>query len=98
MKNSPNTYGTRHKENLTRLARIEGQIRGLRRMIDDGAYCIDILTQLQAARSAMQALAMRILRKHMEVCVCGAARKGNSREIAAKIDELVRIISMTGSR
>lgn len=98
MKSAPNTYGTRHNENLARLARIEGQIRGLRRMIEDGSYCIDILTQIQAARSAMQALALKILRKHMELCVCGAARKGNPREIAAKLDELSRILSMTVNR
>ena len=98
MKPKPNTYGTRHNEQLDRLARMEGQIRGLRRMVESGAYCIDILTQIQAARSALQSLAVRILRKHMEHCVCAAARKGSAREVSSKLDELARMFSMTGAR
>lgn len=96
MQRKPNTYGTRHTAHTARLARLEGQVRGIRRMVGDGAYCIDILTQIQATRAALHSLALSILRKHLECCVCAAARKGDAREISAKLDELARILRMNG--
>ena len=83
---------TRHDENLPRLARIEGQVRGVRRMIEEGAYCIDILTQIHAARAALQAVAERVLRKHVEGCVADAMARGRKSDVDEKIDEIVNVV------
>lgn len=86
---------TRHDENLNRLARVEGQIRGIRRMIEEGAYCIDILTQLQAAQAGMAAVVRRIIRKHVGSCVMTAIRRGGERERKKKIEEIMTVIKRT---
>ncbi|MDO9541820.1 MAG: metal-sensitive transcriptional regulator [Kiritimatiellia bacterium] len=83
---------TTHNENLARLARIEGQIRGIRRMIKNEIYCIDILTQLQAAHCALQAVARKIFRKHVENCVASAIRSRSAKEIERKITEVMEIL------
>ncbi len=59
-------HTTTHSENIARLSRIEGQIKGVKRMIEEGEYCIDIITQVQAARSAMQSVSKIILEKHLK--------------------------------
>lgn len=87
---------TTHNENLARLARIEGQIRGIRRMIANGAYCIDILTQLQAAHCALRAVAQKVFRKHVENCVASAIRSRSAREIERKITEVMKILNRAG--
>jgi len=85
-------HKVRHNENLARLARIEGQVRGLRRMVEDGVYCVDIITQIQAAQSALGSVGRRILRRHMDHCVTDALA-GRSRKTAEeKIDELMKIM------
>ena len=61
---------------LARLRRIEGQMRGLQRMVDEDAYCIDILTQISAASRALQAVALEFLDAHLEHCVRDAIDKG----------------------
>ena len=61
---------------LARLRRIEGQMRGLQRMVDDDAYCIDILTQISAASRALQAVALELLDAHLEHCVRDAIDQG----------------------
>lgn len=83
---------TRHGENLGRLARVEGQVRGIRRMIEDGAYCVDIITQIQAAQSALAAIGKRILREHLDHCVVDAMRSRSRVEAGKKIDELMNIL------
>jgi len=83
---------TTHNENLARLARIEGQVRGIRKMISNGAYCIDILTQLQAAHRALQAVARKIFQKHAENCVAAAIRVRSAREMEQKIAEVMEIL------
>ena len=83
---------TRHTANLSRLARIEGQLRGVRRMIEEGAYCIEILTQIHAVRAALQSVAERILRKHVEGCVAEAIARGRSTDVERKIDELLAVV------
>ncbi len=83
---------TTHNENLARLARIEGQIRGIRRMIANKAYCIDILTQLQAAHRALHAVAQKIFRKHVENCVASAIRGRSPKEIEHKISEVMEVL------
>ena len=65
-------HKTRHDENQARLARIEGQVRGVKRMIDEGAYCVDILTQIHAVQSALGAVKQRIMHKHLDHCVADA--------------------------
>jgi CsoR family transcriptional regulator, copper-sensing transcriptional repressor len=61
---------------LKRLRRVEGQIRGLQRMVDDEAYCIDILTQVSAATKALETVALGLLDDHLAHCVVDAAREG----------------------
>lgn len=69
-----------------RLRRIEGQIRGLQRMVDEDAYCIDILTQVSAATRALQSVALELLDAHLEHCVRDAVNEG-SPDADAKIAE-----------
>jgi DNA-binding FrmR family transcriptional regulator len=71
---------------LRRLRRIEGQIRGLQRMVDDETYCIDVLTQISAATKALQAVALELLEDHLSHCVADATRQGGS-EVDAKVKE-----------
>lgn len=71
----------------TRLRRIEGQVRGLQRMVDEDTYCIDVLTQISAVNSALQSVAMALLDDHLHHCVAGAVASGDQEDIAAKIDE-----------
>jgi CsoR family transcriptional regulator, copper-sensing transcriptional repressor len=81
---------------LRRLRRIEGQVRGLQRMVDDEAYCIDVLTQVSAATKALQAVALELLEDHLSHCVADAARQGGSaadakvKEASDAIARLVR--------
>lgn len=81
---------------LTRLRRIEGQVRGLQRMVDDDAYCIDILTQVSAATRALQAVALGLLEDHVRHCVAEAIAGGGPdaeekiKEASAAIARLVR--------
>jgi len=81
---------------LKRLRRIEGQVRGLQRMVDEDVYCIDVLTQVSAATRALQAVALGLLEDHLGQCVTEAVRKGGDegaesvREAAEAISRLVR--------
>jgi CsoR family transcriptional regulator, copper-sensing transcriptional repressor len=85
---SPTTPGyAEHKEaHLKRLRRIEGQVRGIERMVEDDRYCIDILTQVSAATSALQSAALALLEEHLEHCVADAVRAGGA-EADAKVAE-----------
>lgn len=82
-------YGyIRHRDQVrARLKRVEGQIRGIERMVDAGDYCIDILTQISAASSALRAVALALLDDHLDHCVAHAVRSGDAAEIEAKIAE-----------
>ena len=81
---------------LKRLRRIEGQVRGIARMVDEDVYCIDILTQVAAVTKALEAVSLRLLEDHIGHCVVDAARrspeKGDEkvREASAAIARLVR--------
>jgi CsoR family transcriptional regulator, copper-sensing transcriptional repressor len=83
-------------ELLKRLRRAEGQVRGLQRMIEEDAYCIDILTQVSAATEALETVALQLLDDHLSHCVAEAAREGGVvadekiREASAAIGRLVR--------
>jgi CsoR family transcriptional regulator, copper-sensing transcriptional repressor len=82
-----------HKDaHLKRLRRIEGQVRGIQRMVDDDRYCIDILTQVAAATSALQSVALTLLEEHLEHCVADAVRAGGA-EANAKVAEATAAIA-----
>ncbi|MGW2842630.1 metal-sensitive transcriptional regulator [Streptomyces sp. NPDC001493] len=87
-------HGYHHQkdEHLKRLRRIEGQIRGLQRMVDEDTYCIDILTQVSASTKALQSFALQLLEEHLRHCVADAAVKGGD-EIDAKVDEATKAIA-----
>ncbi|KZB79307.1 metal-sensitive transcriptional regulator [Amycolatopsis regifaucium] len=78
-------YAQGNDEYLTRLRRIEGQIRGLQRMVDEDEYCIDILTQVSAATKALQSVSLGLMDEHLKHCVSDAIAKGG-----AKADEKIK--------
>ncbi|MCU1455824.1 MAG: transcriptional regulator [Acidimicrobiales bacterium] len=75
-----------------RLRRIEGQVRGLQRMVDDDAYCIDVLTQLSAVTKALQSVGIGLLEQHVQHCVMEAARGDDPDAARAKVEEATRAI------
>jgi DNA-binding FrmR family transcriptional regulator len=77
---------------LKRLRRIEGQIRGLQRMVEDDRYCIEVLEQISASNRALQSVALNLLSEHLAHCVADAVRVGGD-EGAAKMDEASAAIS-----
>ena len=78
---------------LKRLNRIEGQVRGIGRMIDEDRYCIDIVTQIAAARTALRRLEEEVLRDHVAHCVEHAIKAGDKAEQRRKIAELMAVVS-----
>ena len=89
-------YSSEKDAVLKRLRRIEGQVRGLQRMVEDDAYCIDVLTQVSASTKALQAVALELLEDHLGHCVAHAIESGGPeadekvREASAAIARLVR--------
>jgi len=81
---------------LLRLSRIEGQVRGVARMVADDRYCIDILTQMQAVKSALRKVEEEILKGHAAHCVAHAIRSGNAKDQAQKFSELVELFGRYG--
>jgi CsoR family transcriptional regulator, copper-sensing transcriptional repressor len=79
-------YTARKDDHLKRLRRIEGQIRGLQRMVEEDKYCIDILTQISAANRALESVALGLLEEHIGHCVAGAIAEGGE-EATAKVKE-----------
>jgi DNA-binding FrmR family transcriptional regulator len=75
---------------LRRLNRIEGQVRGVARMIEEDRYCVDILTQISALRSALDGLAMELLQDHTQGCVRNAVRLGGGEEAIGELMTVVR--------
>ncbi len=80
------SYSTDRELYLKRLRRIEGQVRGLQRMVERDEYCIDVLTQVSAATKALQGFALALLEEHMSTCVVDAAANGGD-EAAVKVKE-----------
>ena len=74
---------------IRRLHRIEGQVRGIERMVDDERYCIDVLTQIAAVKTALESLAFTILDDHVNHCVAGAIASGDESAAAEKSRELL---------
>jgi len=84
---------TKDKEALVkRLHRIEGQVRGVERMVEDDRYCIDILTQISAVNTALESLAFQILDEHVKHCVTGALSSGDDKDAAKKTAELLEAV------
>jgi DNA-binding FrmR family transcriptional regulator len=77
---------------VKRLHRIEGQVRGIERMVVDERYCIDILTQISAVSTALEAVALQILDDHVTHCVAGALASGDENEAKAKTAELLEAV------
>ena len=88
------TYGyTQDKEALIkRLHRIEGQVRGIEKMLEQDRYCIDIITQISAVGTALDALAFKILDEHVNHCVAGALASGDDEVAAEKSRELLEAV------
>ena len=81
---------------LKRLNRIEGQVRGIARMVEDERYCIDIVTQVAAARAALGKVEQEVLRDHVAHCVEHAIASGDSEEQRTKIAELMEVFGRAG--
>ena len=82
----------RHLSQLQRLKKIEGQVRGIVRMVEAERYCVDILTQLRAARAALRRVEDSVLQEHVEHCVAQAIRSGDAAEQRRKVEELLDVL------
>ena len=85
-------YLPQKAELLKRLARIEGQVRGVARMVDDERYCIDILTQLSAVGTALEAVGLKVLDEHVRHCVTRALASGDAQEAETKANEMLEAV------
>ena len=92
----PYGYTAQKESHLRRLRRVEGQVRGLQRMVEEDKYCIDVLTQVSAATKALQSFSLELLEEHLAHCVVEAAQRGGPeadekvREASEAIARLVR--------
>lgn len=84
------------QKTLDRLSRIEGQVRGVARMVDEDRYCLDVLAQTAAIRSALQAVERQLLEHHADHCVESAIQSGDPLEQRAKFDELIGLLQKAG--
>lgn len=85
--------GQSHQEQLVFLKKIEGQIRGIQKMIGEKRYCVDIMTQIHSVIGALHRVENEIFRKHIDGCVVNALRGKSEKEKQAKIDEVIKLIS-----
>ncbi|MGW4463108.1 metal-sensitive transcriptional regulator [Micromonospora sp. NPDC004704] len=90
----PYWYASDKQAILGRLRRVEGQVRGLHRMVEEDTYCIDVLTQISAATKALQAVAVGLLEGHIAHCVMEAARDGSdpSAKVKEASDAIARLV------
>ena len=79
------------KKLVARLKRAEGQLAGVRRMVEGDGYCVDVLLQLQAVRGALAKIGQLVLRNHVETCVSDALQDGNPDQVGQKLDELMDV-------
>lgn len=86
----PYPYASDREEILSRLRKIEGQVRGVQRMVEEDTYCVDILTQVSAVISGMEKVGLRLLREHMRGCVSDAVTSKDGGD--EKIDEVVKVV------
>jgi DNA-binding FrmR family transcriptional regulator len=78
---------------LKRLGRIEGQVRGISRMVEENRYCIDVITQIAAVRAALRRVEEEVLRDHVAHCVEAAIQSGNAAEQRRKLAELMEVLA-----
>jgi DNA-binding FrmR family transcriptional regulator len=83
---------------LGRLRRIEGQVQGIQRMVEEEKYCVDILLQLTAVEGAVAQVQRLLLGRHIESCVADAIRSGSTRDRQKKVDELLDVFSRFSGR
>jgi len=88
MKKNPTT----HLEEIVLLKRIEGQMRGIQKMIEEKRYCIDILTQLSSVAGALRRVVENILERHLRSCVQDSLSKGSKEDKSKKIEEIIDIL------
>ena len=88
---TPGYHGDK-QQLITRLRRIEGQVRGLQRMIDDDTYCIDVLTQVAAVTKALQGVGLHLLDEHLQHCVAGAAAGGDGERTTELVHEATKAV------
>lgn len=81
-----------HKESIVALKRIEGQVRGIQKMIEDGRYCVDILTQIASAVGALLRVQDNVLEKHLHMCVTSALKGKSEVEKQNKVNEMLVLI------
>jgi len=93
MKKHPN-----HTDNLVALRRIEGQVRGIQKMVENRKYCVDILTQIYAIKGALSGVEEKILEKHFRNCVTDAVKGTSEKEKQQKMDEILKLIHQTRRR
>lgn len=80
-----------HSKLLTRLNRASGQMGGVKKMIEEGKYCIDIITQIKAIKSALSSIELKIMQDHAKHCLKDAVLSGNKKELDLKIDEILEL-------
>jgi len=90
MEQNPN-----HEDNMVALKRIEGQVRGIQRMVKEREYCIDILNQIQAVKGALARVEEKILQKHFRHCVTTAIIGSSEEQKQRKLDEILKLINRT---
>ena len=81
-----------HEGQLARLGKIEGQVAGIRKMIDERRYCIDIINQIKAVTGALKQVERGVLEGHVQHCVQDAMKSGDSGQLEEKVDELVKVL------
>ena len=81
-----------HESQLTRLSKIEGQLKGVRRMIEERRYCVDIMDQIKAVRGALDQVEMGVLEKHIHHCVRESVEAGDGGQLEEKVEELVKVL------
>ena len=85
-------HKTTHGENLVALRRIEGHVRGIQKMVEEGKYCVDIVVQIQAVVSSLYRVSEKIFAKHIESCVVSAFSGKSKKEKDEKIEEIISVI------
>ena len=81
-----------HEEQLSRLAKVEGQIKGIRRMIEERRYCVDIVSQIKAVQAALKQVQLGVLEKHIHHCVAESLESGRPDHFEEKVSEIVALL------
>ena len=87
-------HKTAHTENIASLKRIEGQVRGIQKMLEEQRYCVDIIFQIYAVVKSLYRVAEKILAKHIEQCVADAFKSRSEKSKREKIEEIIKIVKV----